>query len=285
MPYARSRVGRLFYREYGTEMKKGDPAIVLLHGFLFEGGMWRHQVEPLSELGRVIVFDGPGHGKSEDPPEPYRLEEHVDGIAEALTELGVERAIVVGLSWGGMLAMRFALQHPSRTAGLALLDTSAEIESRTDKLRATLLLFVYRHFGLPPSLFGKEIAPKMFGKKTRREHPEIALETKQMLLGFSHEGVVRTGRELAFRKSILSNVHKITAPTLVMCGSDDTMTVPARSHAIATRIAGARLVMLDDAGHLISLEKPNEVNSVLVPFVAETLKRTAKADAVRRHSA
>lgn len=266
-------------------MKKDDPAIVLLHGFLFEGGMWRHQVGPLSALGRVIVFDSPGHGKSEDPPDPYRLDEHADGLAEALSEMGVKRAILVGLSWGGMLAMRFALQHPARTAGLALLDTSAEIESRADKLRATLLLLICRRLGLPPALFTPEIAPKMFGPKTRREHPELAHETKQMLLGFSREGVARTGRELAFRKSILSSVHRIKAPTLVMCGSDDIMTAPARSHAIATRIAGARLVMLEEAGHLISLEKPNEVNAVLVPFVAETLKRSVEADTVRRHSA
>ncbi len=282
MPYARSNVGRLFYEERGTPKEKGDPAIVLLHGFLFEGGMWRHQIGPLSELGRVIVFDGPGHGKSEIPPAPYRLDEHADGIATALSDLGVENAIVVGLSWGGMVAMRFALQHPSRTAGLGLLDTSAERESPLDRAKAVLLFSVYRTLGLPPSIFAREVAPRMFGPKTLRAHPELAEETKQTLVGFSREGVARTGDEIVHRESILDRIHSISTPTLVLCGEDDITTVPARSHAIATRIPGARLVMLADSGHLTALERPGEVNAVVVPFVREVV---AKRRALTKRSA
>lgn len=275
MPYARSNVGRLFYEERGFPKEKGDPAIVLLHGFLFEGGMWRHQLGALSQLGRVIVFDGPGHGKSEVPPSPYRMEDHADGIAMALSELGAEHAILVGLSWGGMIAMRFALQHPSRTAGLALLDTSAEREGRFDRAKARLLFSVYRSFGLPPSIFAREVAPRMFGPKTLRAHPELAEETKQTLVGFSREGVVRAGENIVHRESILGRIGSITAPMLVICGEDDVTTPPARSHAIATRVHGARLVMLSDCGHLSALERPQEVNSVLVPFVREVLTRRA----------
>jgi pimeloyl-ACP methyl ester carboxylesterase len=90
--------------------------------------MWRGQIEPLSALGRVLVFDGPGHGKSEPPPR-FTLEEHAGALADALSELRVDGAILVGLSWGGMVALRFALQAPARTAALALLATCAEPEN------------------------------------------------------------------------------------------------------------------------------------------------------------
>src|SRR5690349_12906420 len=111
MAYVRTRLGRLFYEERGQARRPGDPAIVLLHGLLFDGGMWRDQIGPLAALGRVIVMDGPGHGKSEPPPR-FMLEEHADALIDAFSDMGIDRALVVGLSWGGMLGMRFALQHP-----------------------------------------------------------------------------------------------------------------------------------------------------------------------------
>src|SRR5687768_1914428 len=110
MAYVRTRIGRWYYQEHGKAAKPGDPAIVLLHGILFDGGMWNRQIEPLSAIGRTLVFDGPGHGKSEVPP-PFSMEDQADAVTDAMGELGVERAVVCGLSWGGMVAMRLALQH------------------------------------------------------------------------------------------------------------------------------------------------------------------------------
>ena len=101
MSYVRTRLGRFFYEERGTPRSAGDPAIVLLHGLLFDGGMWRGQVEALSAVGRVVVIDGPGHGKSEPPPR-FMMEEHADALLDALGDLGIARALIVGLSWGGM---------------------------------------------------------------------------------------------------------------------------------------------------------------------------------------
>src|SRR5580658_10185266 len=135
MPYVRTRLGRWFYEERGKAKREGDPAIVLLHGLLFDGGMWRAQVEPLSALGRVIVLDGPGHGKSESPPR-FTLEDHADALAiDAFNELRIRKSIPVGLSWGGMIAMRAAIQHPMRVSALAVLDSSAEPETLRDKVK------------------------------------------------------------------------------------------------------------------------------------------------------
>ena len=80
-----------FYDEHGAARRPGDPTIVLLHGLLFDGGMWREQLEALASLGRVIVMDGPGHGKSEPPPR-FMMEEHADALQDAFGEC--ERARV-----------------------------------------------------------------------------------------------------------------------------------------------------------------------------------------------
>ena len=101
--------------------REGDPAIVLFHGLLFDGGMWRAQVEPLSALGRVVIIDGPGHGKSEAPPR-FTLEDHADALATGSTSSGSQRRSSAG-SRGGGCAM---CARPERVAAMALLDTSAE---------------------------------------------------------------------------------------------------------------------------------------------------------------
>ena len=82
MSYVRTRLGRWFYEERGVTKRSGDPAIVLWPSLLFDGGMWKHQIEPLAALGRVVVFDPPGHGKSEVPP-PFSLEDNADALSEA----------------------------------------------------------------------------------------------------------------------------------------------------------------------------------------------------------
>jgi 3-oxoadipate enol-lactonase len=266
MPYVRTRLGRLFYEERGEARRGGDPAIVLLHGLLFDGGMWRGQVEPLSALGRVVIIDGPGHGKSEPPPK-FTMEEHADALLDTLGDLDIPRALLVGLSWGGMVAMRLALQHPARVAGLALLDTSAEGESLVKRLRYRAFVAMHRRIGMPYSLFQKEVAPLMFAEHTRRERPDLLESTYRRIMGFDREGVARASLAVVVhRAGILDKLDRIRVPTLVMCGREDRATPPEKSENIARAIHGSRLVMLDDVGHMSTLEDPDAVNQHLVPF-------------------
>ena len=123
----------MVYEERGARQAPDDPAVVLWPSLLFDGGMWKHQIELLAALGRVVVFDGPGHGKSEVPP-PFSLEDNADALTDAFAELQIDKAVFVGLSWGGMVGMRLALQHPQRVRASALLDTNADPEERLRKV-------------------------------------------------------------------------------------------------------------------------------------------------------
>ena len=266
MPYVRTRLGRLFYDEHGEARRGGDPAIVLLHGLLFDGGMWRKQIEPLSALGRVVVIDGPGHGKSEPPPR-FMMEEHADALLDALGDLDIPRALVVGLSWGGMVGMRLALQHPARVAGLALLDTSAERQTLAERIRYRAFVALHRRVGIPYRFFLKEVAPLMFAARTLVERPELVEATYRRTMGFEREGLSRASLAVVVhRTSVLEKLDRIRVPTLVICGREDLATPPDKSERIARAIPGARLVMLDGVGHMSALEDPDAVNQHLVPF-------------------
>jgi 3-oxoadipate enol-lactonase len=271
MAYVRTRLGRWFYEEHGVSKRPADPAIVLCHGLLYDGAQWSNQIGPLSALGRVVVFDGPGHGKSEVPP-PFSLDDHKQAFVDALDALGIQRTILIGLSWGGMLALRVAIGHPRRIAAMALLDCSADRETRYDRAKYRVLASFARRFGLPFALVEREIAPLMFGRKALRERPELVRELSQQVNGYPREGVARAAKAVVItRPSILKELRAVSVPTLVLCGQDDQATKPVQSQAIASRIPQATLTMIEDAGHMSALEEPARVNAALLPFVQANL--------------
>lgn len=272
MAYVRTRLGRLFYQEHGAQRRSGDPAIVLLHGLLFDGGMWSGQIEALSALGRVVVLDGPGHGKSEPAPR-FMLEDHADALFDAFGELGIRRAIIIGLSWGGMVGLRLALQHPAKVAALAVLDSSAEAEPLANRLKYRALLTLHRRAGVPQALFEKAIAPLLFSSRTIDERPELVRASYTRMAGFDRGGLARAAiAVVVHRKNILPELGRIRVPVLVMCGSEDRSTPMFRSEATARAIQGARLVSLEGLGHMSALEDPAAVNAHLVPFVRDSIE-------------
>jgi 3-oxoadipate enol-lactonase len=233
--------------------------------------MWKGQMEPLASMGRVVVFDPPGHGKSEVPP-PFSLEDNADALLDALGELHVDRAVIVGLSWGGMLGMRMALQHPTRVKALALFDTSAEPEDRLLAAKYRLFVSFARRFGMPPALMAKQVTPVMFSERTLRDRRDLVERFERAVHGFPREGTARaTLAVIVHRQDILARVDAIRVPTLVACGREDRATQPVHSERLAARIPGARLVWIEGAGHVSALEQPEAVNEVLVPFVREQL--------------
>jgi 3-oxoadipate enol-lactonase len=275
MPYVRTRLGRWFYEERGKAKREGDPAIILLHGLLFDGGMWRAQVEPLSALGRVIVIDGPGHGRSEAPPR-FTLEDHADALAiDGFNELEVNKAILCGVSWGGMIAMRAAIQHPMRVTATVLIDTSAEGETLKDKIRNRAFIAFCRRYGVPRWLVDAELATLMFGPRSLATRgDELLASFTRTVNGYPRDGVARAALAVSVhRTDVTPKLRAVACPTLVVCGRDDRATPPEKSRSLAAKIRDAKLEWIDGAGHMSAIEEPEQVNRVLVPFVKGQIAR------------
>jgi len=263
--YVSTRLGRLYYEEHGKPRRDGDAAMILWPSFLTDGGMWDAQVPPLADLGRVLVFDGPGHGHSETPP-PFSLDDNARALLDAASALRATRFVMIGLSWGGMIGMRLAVIAPERVAALALLDTSAGPELMRNRVQYRAMLSTFRRVGFPSWLADRRVVPLFFSERTLRDRPELARRFWRDAIGFSREGVYKSGKAIFQRGDFRPELGRVRAPTLVLCGAEDRATPPVRAREIAAGIAGAELAMIDGAGHLSAIEQPEKVNAALVPF-------------------
>jgi pimeloyl-ACP methyl ester carboxylesterase len=282
MPQVTTRLGRWFYEESAPSPScpPDAPAIVLLHGLFFDGRMWEAQVPALAALGRVIVFDGPGHGGSDVPP-AFTLEDHADALAEAFDALAVERAVVIGLSWGAMVALRFALAHPARVRALAVLGGSAGIESRRDVVAHRLAVTLGGRFAVPESVMRNVLAPLILSRLTVRERPALVDEVVRTMQSQPPEGVARASLAVVGRtRRLFDALPSIQVPALVVCGEDDRTTPVAHSRRIAAGIPRAQLTLVRACGHMTALEQPGRIRDVLTAFVAG-LDRTSPSDVER----
>ena len=247
---------------------------MLLHGLFFDGRMWAGQVPALAESAHLVVIDGPGHGRSALPP-PFTLEDQADALVDVLDALGIERALVIGLSWGAMVALRFALAHPDRIHGLALLGASAEAESRRDVAAHRVAVELGRRVMLPDYVARKALVPMILAPHTLRQQPALVDAIVDTMRSQSSEGVARASLAVVGRaRCLLASLPHVHTPTLVVCGEDDRTTPPSRSRRIAAGIPGARLTLLGRCGHMTALEQPERVNEVLTAFAREIAAAT-----------
>jgi pimeloyl-ACP methyl ester carboxylesterase len=268
-------MGRWSYTVHGERRRPGDPDILLLHGMFIDSSLWRDQVGPLARLGRVVALDLPGHGRSEIPP-PFDLMQQADVLAAALPAMEIRRAICIGWSWGGAMSLHLALRHPEVVAALALLDAYGEAPTLLRKAKYRLLVAIGRRFGLTPWMARSQIAPLMFSAGSRRAHPELVEQFVRSATSLPRGAAARIALAATIENpDVLDQLGRLAVPALILCGSEDRSEPPALSERVARAIPGARLELIEGAGHAIPWERPDEVSRLLVTFVAAQLAQVA----------
>ncbi len=250
----------IFFEDTGA----GLP-VVLGHSFLCSGKMWREQVPVLAGKYRVINPDLRGHGRSGHVADPFSLYDAVADVIAVLDELGIERATWCGLSIGGMVALRAALSHPNRVAGLILLDTDAGRETGPRKLKYHVMGAGVRLFGLRPFL--PSITRLMFGATTHRENRALIKEWKAQFAAVHVPSALRCLDALMRRDSLLGRLEGIGAPALVLVGEEDRSLPVALSRRIHDSLPHSTFGVISAAGHLSALERPAEVTEAILRFL------------------
>jgi pimeloyl-ACP methyl ester carboxylesterase len=240
--------------------------VVLLHAFPLARVMWRPQVEALQDLYRVITPDLRGFGDTGAFAGPPSVEQMADDVATLLTELAITEPVVLGgLSMGGYVALAFARRHADRLRALVLADTRSEADGPEARAnRDQLIRFAAGHTARDVI---DQMLPKMVSQETSGHRPEVVEEVRRIASAQSPDGIIGALQALRDRPDATSSLGAITVPTLVVVGRDDVLSPPETATALASRIRGARLVVIDGAGHLSNLEQPGRFNDAIRAFL------------------
>jgi pimeloyl-ACP methyl ester carboxylesterase len=257
--------GRGFKIHY---VEQGDgPPIVFVHGIVFDHTMYEAQFEDLPDRYRCIALDLRGHGHSEAPRGPWTMQDCVDDVIAFIEGVDATPCHLVGLSWGGMIGVRIAVQRPELLRSVVLLDTSAGAE-RPDlaELERGFISMIQAQ-GMSDDVIGSSV-PVMFGQRYVNEHEDGITVYYDRLRTMDPNAVVDALGAIIERDSVLDRLGEIKMPVLVIHGEQDAAIPIAEAEAIAAGIAGAELVRVPDAGHMTPLEAPDAVNVALAEFLA-----------------
>ena len=249
-----------------TEAGAGSATpIVFLHGVGSDKSVWRPQLDHFAAERRAIAFDYPGYGDSDPVPDVTSRDDYAEAIHSAMHALDIDRAHICGLSLGGVVAIALCHAVPNHCASLVLADSFAvhpdgrAIYDRSiaasENLRAMAEARVDVLLAQPAD-------------------PAVRSEVVETMARID-PAAYRTGAEAVWLADQGTRAHDIRVPTLVLCGSEDKVTPPALSLALTQLIPGARSELIEAAGHIANLEKPDAFNTFVAAFIRGVDSRSA----------
>jgi pimeloyl-ACP methyl ester carboxylesterase len=249
------------------ERTGAGPNLVLLPGYVGDGrGTFGPQLDALSDAFTVIAWDNPGSGASDDPPEASTLSDFADWLAALLANLRVDRAHVLGISFGGAVALEFCLRHPTIARSLILAGAyagwagSLPPEEVARRLEQALSLA-----DEPPETFVDTVLGSMFSDAVT----EDVVEAFALNLRRFHPSGLRTMARAVASADLRDRLAEIEVPTLLLYGSSDVRAPLDVGQAIHASIPGSKLVVLDGVGHVSTLEASERFNSEVRTFLGE----------------
>jgi 3-oxoadipate enol-lactonase len=263
MPRILANGVELHYEWHGP---KDAPVVVLSNGVLANTASWFNQTPVLSRLYRVLLYDCRGQGQSEHPAGPYSMEMHADDLAALLDALGVERAHIGGISYGGEISLLFGAKYPEKTRSVVAMSAVSEVQPM---LRAQIDLWAAAARTRDPELLFRATMTHNFSEAFIAANCDFLESSIPRFAALDSDAVLLL-LDAFNRLDITSDLIRIAAPTLLLYGADDALKPPrVYGRIIAGRIPHAEFLVVPGAGHVVIWEKPDAVNSALLGFLSK----------------
>jgi pimeloyl-ACP methyl ester carboxylesterase len=250
---------RIAYQQAGE-----GPPLVLLHGILDDSRIWRRQLEALADGFTVLAWDAPGCGQSSDPPEGFTLHDYAECLTQWLAEIGVERPHILGLSWGGTLALEVYRDHPDLPASLLLVATYAGLAgSLPPDVYAARMQSFLREAEASPEQFVPGWIPDLLTESA----PHGAAGEVIAIMSDFHPVGYRTMALGSMDADLRDVLPQIRAPTLLLWGDADKRSPVAIAEQFHEAIPASKLVLLPGASHLVNVDAPDRFNVEVRAFL------------------
>ncbi|KAI9031150.1 hydrolase, alpha/beta fold family [Hyaloraphidium curvatum] len=261
MPFATINGQKIRFDDTGGS----NPPVVLSHGFLMDRTMFAPQVAALKDKYRVITWDERGFGETEFDGKPFTYWDSARDLIGLLDHLGIDKAVIGGMSQGGFLSLRAALTAPERILGLILLDTQAGVEDEEKKVAYGQLIDGWAANG-PVDEIANTVAFIIINDKVANEKWISIWRSRPK------EGIIEPGRCLTGRDDITSRLGEIKVPALVVHGIDDTAITMDRAEILAEGLSGCDGVVKVAGAHAANLTNPEPVNEAILGFLKKVYK-------------
>jgi pimeloyl-ACP methyl ester carboxylesterase len=239
--------------------------LLFIHGFPHNRSLWKPQFDALSLSARCISLDLRGFGDSTGEP-PYTMDAYAHDAARIVSAATDQRAVVVGLSMGGYIALALWRSHRSSVAGLILADTRAGADSEEGRRKRDANIALVRERGV--EALAEAQIEGMLGKTTRAGNPALVRRVRAMMETASREGVIGALGAMRDRPDSTELLATIDVPTLVLVGEEDVLTPPKEAQLLHEGIRGSLLEVIPASGHLSNLERPDLFNRAVSAFLA-----------------
>jgi 3-oxoadipate enol-lactonase len=256
--------GSLHYDLIGAE---GAPTVCMLHSLTSDGGMWAEQVPALLAGGyQVLRLDMRGHGGSDAPVGEYRIEDLAEDVIAVLDRLKLDSVHLVGLSIGGMTGQVLAADYPQRIKSLVACATTGKWTGDTPMMQKRLAAV---QAGGSLEAIVDDAMQQRYSPAVREKRPARWHALRDTFLGTSMHGYVGC-MHAVLNHDVSGRLHKVSAPTLVISGSEDPVTPPTAGRAIAAAVNGARYEEIAGGRHFLNVEFADTFNRILIGWLSSS---------------
>jgi pimeloyl-ACP methyl ester carboxylesterase len=249
-------------------VERSAKVLLLLHAFPIGAGMWEQQLKAVPPGWRLIAPDLRGFGGSTIalPDDSPTMEDYAADVVDLLNHLEIRTAVVGGCSMGGYAAMAMLRLAPALVRALVLVDTRQTADTPEGRANRRSMMALLEREG--PSGVAREMMPKLLGKTTLNERPDVEPFVRRLIKQQSADAVRGGIQRMMARQDSSDVLRQFTGPILVIVGEEDVLTPPDDAQKMAALNSRAQLVELPRVGHLPNLEDPKAFADALHPFLA-----------------
>ena len=247
------------------DLGKG-PAVLLIHGFPLNRQMWQPQLLPVAEAGyRVIAPDLRGFGESDAPADGYSMDVFADDMVALLDYLGIERAVIGGMSMGGYILMNLLERYPHRVRAACFVATKSSADDEVGRERRSAMAAQAERLGANPII--KIFAELLFATETMHSRPELIAMVTSWMRGTSPKGLAGGLLAMRDRRDYTPLLGSFRQPSLVIAGAEDRAASPDAARLLVDGLAGCQSRVIEKAGHMVNMEQPEIFNETLIGFL------------------
>ncbi|QCC57570.1 alpha/beta hydrolase [Natrinema thermotolerans] len=250
-----------------TDVGEGQP-VVFAHGTLMDRTMFAPQLEALRDEYRAVAYDL--RARTDRYAPGYDLWDLADDCDALLDGIGEDSAVIAGMSMGGFMGLRFALEYPERVDGLILIDSMATPHPEDERAEYEALVEPYEDTLEPmPREIAEGSTAELFGETTHEETPELVEAWVDRWATYPGRAVHYELNSWLGREDVTDRLSEIDVPVLIVHGEEDPSIAPAQAEPMLEELPDAEMELIPEAGHTSNLEGPDETNEAIRSFLDE----------------